>query len=268
LPLSLSGQYAFVDEATLAPFLKASWRELFARYPSLERKARTWGVYAPASAESADEIVAAFSRETVRESLRRDRPSQFWLLDNLLGTLPPLRGRRAIAAAGMEDHLVPLAIAAEGRLDNRVSSRTLRAVAKLHDFPNRYVGIELPARLQAAFKGVLRPSYRRQLWYSWQRTLLLDGDSYNCLRSSDTRLFLAFVRKAWLENTAVPDLDRPLEKWWRGSGKVLGRHTGSGQGTSKKPYGHFRDFHVASELYKAAAKASRFKRPFAYWLWN
>jgi hypothetical protein len=76
------------------------------------------------------------------------------------------------------------------------------------------------------------------------------------------------MRKAWLENTAVPDLERPLEKSWRGPGKALGRHAGAGQVAGKKPYGHFRDFHVASELYKAALKASRFKRPLAYWLWS
>ena len=53
---SLTGQYAFVDGVTLAPFLKASGRDLFARYPALEREARTWEAYAPDSAESADEI--------------------------------------------------------------------------------------------------------------------------------------------------------------------------------------------------------------------
>jgi len=101
---------------------------------------------------------------------------------------------------------------------------TLRAICKLHDFPNAYMGIELPSRLHAVVRDILRNGYRRQLWYKWQgRLLLADMSSSNCLRTADTRLFLSFVQDAWARNVPIPDLGRRVEQWGDSPRKAIGR---------------------------------------------
>jgi hypothetical protein len=263
-------QYGFVDGAMLAPFLQTSWQDLFRRFPSLRREAGHWEAYAPdTDGGSRQEIVRALSRETVRESLRREGGTQFWLIDALVGALPPLQRRFAVAAGGMEDHLVLLSIAAQERRSGRLPLRTLRAICKLHDFPNKYMGIALPRQLQRVVTGILTARYRREPWYTWQCKLeWADMSSSNCLRSSDTHRFLSFVRLAWGRNIAVPDLQRGLEQWADTRRKALGRRVHSRATRATRFDARFRDFHIAAELYKAARTASRFEQPLAYWLWS
>jgi len=245
--------YGSLDGAVLAPILNAKWRDLFARFPSLRRKIlEDWYPYAPSGDEgSGEQVLAALSGESVRTTLRSRGPTQLLLLDYLSDALVALRVRFTGASGGPAEHLVPLSVATEGRLQGQVSLRTLRAVCKLHDFPNTYNGFDLPPRLQAVVKGILKAAYRRQLWYRWQGPLLRDSMwSSNCLRSPDTRVFLASIRQAWARNPPVPELE--LVDPDRNVGDSVAR---------------FRDFEIARELYKAAHKASRFEQPLAYWFW-
>jgi hypothetical protein len=190
----------------------------------------------------------------------------FYDLDEVLHAVPALHRRSAGTSGGMEDHLIILGVAVEARRTERLSSSSLAAVARLHDLPHGYAS-KPPSSLRRGFHGLgLRVTRcSAEPWYPWI-SRSFDDDMYasGCLRVGNTRRFLRFVERAWLENWPLPDIERLYEDDWRGRGLCVSRER-----DPKLPDtpARFREFHLARELYSVVRRAGNFDRPLVYWYW-
>src|SRR5262249_2156600 len=145
---------------------------------------------------------------------RRSTP-QFLLMSDIMAGIPKLRRHSlALSTNYLEDCFALVAAGIHGWVRGVVSTRTLQAILKLHNFEQPGHWLNLPRGVGAQVKRLVTLEMLVKPLYPWQGpdacryfpAGFTDYTGQNCLNVADTRRFWKFLERAWEENQAVPFL--------------------------------------------------------------
>jgi hypothetical protein len=258
--------YTFVDLDGIQPLWGWSWRELFRLHPRARSRASELLEFALPE-EELDSIDAILESEDVRETVGRLLP-QFYCIVQLAASIPAFsRHLIAVETRFLEEPTVLVAAASGGFLAGALPKGTVKAVCKLHHLNGPRRVLKPPRSVGRRLGRMLSDRELKRPWFPWQSPRCCGYDATgwgtydfdNCLGVADTRRFLRFFNRAWVENWDVPYFLHGSDDSYFAWGIVS---VEAREGVVPA----FRQFALTRKLARPVLRAERFARPaLAFW---